>query len=222
MDTKCIVIKEGWYYIVSSLIVVVLSLYLFLVSCMFVFALLFSVFFVFFLITLYFFRNPNRQIRSYNENFVLSPADGTVSDIEYDYSEDVFRKDKSIRISIFMSLFNVHVQRYPVSGKIIYSNYKPGGYESVLKPEVYKTNEQSWTGIEMNDKRKISVVQIAGLVAKRIFKSCSLNDDVGIGQVMGHIRFGSRVDIYLPYDTAVFLKVGDNIRAGRTIIGRLK
>lgn len=221
MKIRNLIVNEGWYYIISAFVLFLLSIYFYSATCSLIILLLSVVFFAIFLIILYFFRDPVRNVKIKAKNLILSPADGTVSDIEYGFIEDEFRKEKSIRISIFMSVFNVHVQRFPVAGKIVFNNYKPGGFESVMKPEAYKFNEQNWLGLITDNGIKISIVQIAGLIAKRISIYKSVNDDVAQGEKLGHIRFGSRVDLYLPSDSKVFVKVGDNVRAGLTVVGRL-
>jgi len=174
-----------------------------------------------FAFTVYFFRNPER-IAPHGKNLVLAPADGLVSKIE----EVVPAKTMDLgntpltRVSIFMSVFNVHVNRAPVSGTVVKLHYHHGKFVSVAKKES-DLNERQEIVIQTEKGTKIGCVQIAGLVARRIFCPLKVSDKLEAGKVFGMIRFGSRLDVYLPKGVKPEVKVGQTMTAGETIIAHL-
>ena len=167
----------------------------------------------------YFFRDPQR-LGERGERLVISPADGKVVMIT-EVDEPTFVKSKTIRISIFMNVFNVHVNRYPVSGVVRHVERKAGKFLNAAAENSSIENEQASIGIESGSNH-ILVRQIAGLIARRIITDAKDGDQVRQGDRMGLIRFGSRVDVFLPTDAQVRVKVGDNVFAGVTVISELK
>jgi phosphatidylserine decarboxylase len=167
-----------------------------------------------------FFRNPKRNI-IINENICISPADGEVVVIEETIENEYF-KDKRLQVSIFMSVWNVHMNRYPISGVIKYAKYHKGKYLLARNPKSSLENERTSTVIADNNGTEIMFRQIAGIVARRIIYRPIEGYDVQQGDEMGFIRFGSRVDIFFPLQTKVKVKLGDKVRGGIAIIAELK
>jgi phosphatidylserine decarboxylase len=166
----------------------------------------------------YFFRDPER-IGERGETIVVSPADGKVVHVT-ELEEPVFIGGPTVRISIFMNVFNVHVNRYPVNGTVRYVHRMAGRFLNAAIPEASLENEQSSVGIESANGR-VLVRQIAGLIARRIHTYSTEGEQVAQGDRMGLIRFGSRVDVFLPAGSTVRVKVGDTTIAGTTVIGEL-
>lgn len=166
-----------------------------------------------------FFRNPERHAPA-GENLVVSPADGTVIYVG-EVDEPRILKGRAVKVSIFMSVFNVHVNRMPESGKIMEIHYNKGKFISANKDKASLENEQNALVMETDRGRKIMFVQIAGLVARRIVCWVKPGDHLRRGERFGLIMFGSRLDIYLPVGSEVKLKPGDKTKAGETIVGVL-
>ena len=162
----------------------------------------------------YFFRDPQRQGER-GDRLVIAPADGKVVMIT-EVDEPTFMKSRAVRISIFMNVFNVHVNRYPVSGIVRLVERKPGRFLNAATEESSLENEQSSIGLETGSNH-ILVRQIAGLIARRIITDAKEGDRVQQGDRMGLIRFGSRVDVFLPLSATVRVKVGDITFAGVTV-----
>lgn len=174
-------------------------------------------FFVILLFTIVrFFRVPLRHI-NHVENGVLSPADGTVISIE-ETTEHEYFKDSRIKISVFMSVYNVHVNFYPVDGEIEYVAYHPGKYFVAHLPKSSLDNEHNTVVVRKNEHDVVLFRQIAGFVARRIVSYPEPGDTVKQGQEMGMIRFGSRVDVFLPLDAEVNVKVGEKVRTQKTVL----
>lgn len=177
---------------------------------------------LFFLSTLFvvwFFRNPERTIPD-NPLQLISPADGKVIRIEEVASDE--RSGRSfLKISIFMNVFNVHVNRIPYSGEVFAIRYKPGKFLSANLDKASALNERNTVMIRTDDGREIMTVQIAGLIARRIV--CWLKESAKVkkGERFGLIRFGSRVEVFLPLGSTLLVKIGDRVRAGETPIGEL-
>jgi len=167
---------------------------------------------------LQFFRNPDRVI-AVNKNHILSPADGKVVVIEETEEQEYF-KDKRIQISIFMSPINVHANKHPTSGIVTYSQYHKGKYLMAWNPKSSTENERH-TIVIKNNKIELLVRQIAGFVARRIVNYLKVNEEVEQGKELGFIKFGSRVDILLPPQINVNVKLGDQVKAGITILAQL-
>ena len=166
----------------------------------------------------YFFRDPLRSGER-GDRLVISPADGKVVLIT-EVDEPTFMKGRAKRVSVFMNVFNVHVNRYPVSGVVEYVERKAGRFLNAATEQSSLENEQSSIGITSGD-RRILVKQIAGLIARRIITDSKQGDHVTQGERMGLIRFGSRVDVFLPMDADIRVKPGDIAVAGVTVLADL-
>jgi len=166
----------------------------------------------------YFFRDPERTGER-GDGLVIAPADGRIVMIT-EVDEPAFLHGKALRISIFMNVFNVHVNRYPVSGTVRFVHYNPGKFLNAATDKSSLENEQMSVGIEDGTLR-VLVRQIAGLVARRIVTYSREGDQVEQGERMGIIRFGSRVDVFLPTSATPAVKVGETTTAGASVIARL-
>lgn len=179
-------------------------------SLIFIFITLFNIFF---------FRDPERKPQS-GKGIVLSPADGKVVEIKEEEEPDFLNHDM-VRVSIFLSIFDCHINRFPVSGKVLSTSYKKGSFGLAYKPEASSENERLATLIESSQHIKIVMVQIAGLVARRIVSCADVDTSFTAGERFGMIKYGSRVDLYLPSGTEIEIKQGDKVRAGETRIACL-
>jgi phosphatidylserine decarboxylase len=166
----------------------------------------------------YFFRDPERP-GPRGERLVISPADGKIVLIS-DVHEPSFIRGQATRVSVFMNIFSVHVNRYPVSGAVKYVHYNPGKFLNAAVEKASLENEQSSVGIEASFGR-VLVRQIAGLVARRIITYSRDGDAAAQGERFGIIRFGSRVDVFLPPGSAVKVKVGDHVSAGLSVLAEV-
>ncbi|HEX6964862.1 MAG TPA: phosphatidylserine decarboxylase family protein [Gemmatimonadaceae bacterium] len=166
----------------------------------------------------YFFRDPERT-GDRGERLVVSPADGRVVMIT-EVDEPAFVHGRALRVSIFMNIFNVHVNRYPVDGVVEYVHYNPGKFMNAAKDKASLENEQMSVGIQSGDNR-ILVRQIAGLIARRIVNYAHVGDQCAQGARMGIIRFGSRVDVFMPVTARVCVAIGDRPLAGTTVLAEL-
>ena len=167
----------------------------------------------------YFFRNPKRQIIT-DDSVILSPADGTVTDI-VPLETDEFIKEPCNKVIIFMSVFNVHVNRSPIQGKIKLQKYFCGRFRPAYKDTVGFENEHHVLGIE-NDRVRISVKQIAGILARRIVSFVTLDDDLKQGELYGMIKFGSCLEVVMPKKVEIMVEKGQKVAGGQTILGRIK
>ncbi len=175
---------------------------------------------VVFVIILQFFRNPTRQLTQ-DPNAIIAPADGKIVVIEKVF-ENEFLKTECMQISIFMSPFNVHVNRNPVSGIVQYFKYHKGKYLVAWHPKSSELNERTTTVIETEKGDKILFRQIAGALARRICWYVKEGQPVKQGQEMGFIKFGSRVDVFIPLNATINVKIGEKTSGGQTIIAKLK
>lgn len=166
----------------------------------------------------YFFRDPERT-GDRGETLVISPADGRVIDIR-EVDEPAFLQGRAIRISVFMNVFNVHVNRYPVSGAVQYVHYNPGKFFNAAAEKASLDNEQMSIGVQ-TARHRVLFRQIAGLVARRIVTYSRVGDDAEQGERMGLIRFGSRVDVFVPVGSTVRVRLGERPVAGTTILAEL-
>ncbi|MBP7549763.1 MAG: phosphatidylserine decarboxylase family protein [Gemmatimonadaceae bacterium] len=166
----------------------------------------------------YFFRDPERS-GARGEQLVISPADGRVIDI-VEVDEPAFLHGRAIRISVFMNVFNVHVNRYPVSGKVAYVHYNPGKFLNAAADKASLENEQSSIGVQ-TARHRVLFRQIAGLIARRIVTYSREGDDAEQGERMGLIRFGSRVDVFVPVGSVVKVALGERPQAGVTVLAEL-
>lgn len=174
------------------------------------------------LFTVYFFRNP-RRIPQGGETSICAPADGLVFDVS-EVEEPDFIGGKALRIGIFLSVFDVHVNRSPVAGTVRYARYRAGRFLDVRDPDCPQVNEANTLGIEVDPgvakDLKLVVRQLAGLIARRIVCTHGLGDALKRGELYGMIRFGSRTEIYVPVDRVAEVKVrqGDRVRCGETVL----
>ena len=167
----------------------------------------------------YFFRSPTRTIAA-NEHHILSPADGTVPEIS-SVGVDDFVGEPCNKIVIFMSVFNVHVNRSPINGEIKLQKYYCGRFRPAYKDEVGFENEHHLIGIDRGDLR-ITVKQIAGILARRIVSWVTLDDRMKQGDIYGMIRFGSCLEIVMPERAQILVREGEKVQGGRTVLGRLE
>lgn len=166
-----------------------------------------------------FFRVPGRSLNE-DENDVLSSADGVVVAIEQ-VEEPEFFADQRIQVSVFMSIHNVHINWYPIAGKICYFKYHPGSYLIAHHPKSSTENERTSIVVEDFKGRKLLSRQIAGIVARRIVCYAKEGKEVSQGGEMGFIKFGSRIDIFLPLDAEILVKIGEKVKGRITAIARL-
>jgi phosphatidylserine decarboxylase len=213
INHNSVIVKEGIPFIIPLGMATLIALFLGLtwVTGLFVLLTLFVV---------WFFRNPERTFTDDNPLQLLSPADGKVIRIE-----EVADEERSglffLKISIFMNIFNVHVNRIPCPGEVSSIRYKPGKFLSANLDKASELNERNSVMIRTDDGREIMIVQIAGLIARRIV--CWLKEGIKVkkGERFGLIRFGSRVEVFLPLGSTLLVKIGDKVKAGETPIGEL-
>jgi len=175
------------------------------------FGILFTLFIAFF------FRNPKRKIPSL-QNVILSPADGRIIHVG-ECEENRFLKEKALKVSIFMSLFDVHINRAPASGRVLERSYHPGRFLMANVEKSSLLNEQNAFTLETEDRFKILLIQIAGFVARRIVCYAKAGDTLKSGEIFGMIRFGSRIDLYLPMEVKPIVRLGQHVKGGESIIG---
>ena len=172
-------------------------------------------------LTIRFFRVPIWRETTLEENAVLAPADGEIAANE-EVMEDEYFHDKRRRISIFMSIYDVHINFFPFDGEVTYYKYHPGKFLVAFKPKSSTDNEHNTIILKDKKGREILVRQIAGFVARRIVCDLEPGDEAIAGEELGMIRFGSRVDVFLPLDADVQVKMGDRTTGKETVLARLK
>lgn len=170
---------------------------------------------------LYFFRNPERIVDIDDDSLVVAPADGRIVAIEEVEEYEYFDGKKMKQISIFMSPFNVHANWYPINGKVLYSKHHQGRHRAAYLPKSSHENERSTVVIESNTGHKILLRQIAGALARRIVTYAAANHLSQLNHHLGFIKFGSRVDIFLPVESEIFVKMAEATKGNETIIARL-
>lgn len=170
--------------------------------------------------TTYFFRSPVRILNVDDPNFIIAPADGRVVVIEPTMENEIFH-EKRLQVSIFMSPFNVHANWYPIEGTVLRSEHQKGRHKGAWLPKSSIENERSLVVIETPSKVQIAVRQIAGAMARRIVTYAKVGDHTHRNTHLGFIKLGSRVDMYLPLDTEIFVEIGDCVVGNETVIGRL-
>lgn len=168
----------------------------------------------------YFFRNPFRPIQP-GQTIIYAPADGRIVDIDTVFENEFLKKD-CLKVSIFMSIWDVHVNRYPITGTIIYTKYHPGNYFIASHPKSSELNEHQSTVIKSSEGISILIKQIAGTLARRIICYAKEGELAIQGNDIGFIRFGSRVDIFMPLNTEIQVKLNERIKGNRTIIAHFK
>lgn len=168
----------------------------------------------------YFFRNPMRVLEVSDPNLLIAPADGRVVVIE-PTTENEYFGDKRLQVSIFMSPFNVHANWYPIEGNVLVSKHQNGSHKGAWLPKSSTENERSLVVIETPNKVQLAVRQIAGAMARRIVTYAKAGGKAHRNEHFGFIKFGSRVDLYLPLDTEVYVNTGEHVKGNETIIGRI-
>jgi len=213
--------KEG-RLILGSLVLLLLLLNLYIYTKFPISALIvnivISAFLLFFFA--YFFRNPPRKVYLDDPSLVIAPADGTIVVVEPTDELEYFG-DRRIQVSIFMSVFNVHANWYPVKGTILKSVHHSGRHMAAFLPKSSSENERSTVVIESEGKTQILVRQIAGALARRIVTYAHAGKNCHLNEHLGFIKFGSRVDLFFPLDTEIFVTVGESTTGNETIIARL-
>ena len=176
------------------------------------------IFLALFLFTIAFFRDPNRPVPA-GPNLIVAPADGRVRDI-VDLDEKEILKTKTRRVGIFLSIFDVHTNRAPIDGRIVYRQHHAGLCLDARDPNCSEKNEAMTWAFE-NPRGRIVVRQLTGAIARRIVAWANVGDELKKGERFGMIRFGSRTELYLPLDAEVLVKTGDHVSGGSTVIARL-
>lgn len=213
--------KEGYKILVSSLIglIIINLLSNLFIEKQWIITLIFAATFIMFILVAQFFRNPKRKIKK-DDNHILAPVDGKVVAIEKVF-EPEFVNEERLQVSIFMSPLNVHVTRYPIGGKILYSKYHPGKFLVAWHPKSSEENERTTVVIETNNFGTVLYRQIAGAVARRIVNYAKDTDKAVQGEDSGFIKFGSRVDIFLPIDANISVEINDKVKGGQSIISKM-
>ena len=205
-----IIAREGWPFIAISLVVALA------VSA---WCLIWSIpLWIIFIFVVQFFRDPAREIPQ-DADAVLSPADGRV--IKVERTQDPYGEREAILVSVFMNVFNVHSNRSPVDGKVGKIQYFPGKFVNADMDKASTENERNAVVLTTRDGQTVTFVQVAGLIARRILCYIKEGDVLSRGQRYGFIRFGSRVDVYLPLSATVKVSIGDKVSATETILARL-
>jgi len=209
--------QRGYNLIIPSLVLALVNFLLFGFSKNVLVFVLGVIFFISGLFFIFFFRDPQRKIPQ-EENLVLAPADGRVIGLE-NFENYPFIDSPGTKLSIFLSLWDVHINRAPISGKVISLKYNPGKFNPAFKKKASSENEQNeiWLG---NDKVKVVLRQIAGILARRIVCHVKEGDVVKSGERFGMIKFGSRVEIFLPEKVKIEVGLNQKVKAGETVIGR--
>lgn len=210
--------REGHKIILAALailIVIALSAHFFLDNEILK-KVLISIFIVLFLLIIQFFRNPKRHIKT-SDFQILSPVDGKVVVIEEVFEKEYFN-DKRLQVSVFMSPINVHVTRYPVSGEVVYSKYHPGKFLVAWHPKSSEENERTTVVVKNRVIGEVLHKQIAGALAKRIVNYAEVGMEITQGSDSGFIKFGSRVDVLLPLDAKINVKLNQIVKGGITIL----
>lgn len=176
---------------------------------------------IFWLLVVNFFRSPRRNFTGNRENVVVASADGKVVALERTY-ESEYLKCEVIQLSIFMSVFNVHANWFPVDGEVIFAKHHPGRFMAAYLPKSSTENERTTVVIKTKNGQEILMRQIAGAMARRIVTYAQPGVEASIEDHMGFIKFGSRIDLYLPLNTEINVKIGDFTIGGITEVARLK
>ncbi len=207
-----IIAREGWLHIVIAFSVA-------MAATLFLDWLWAIPFWVIAIFVLQFFRDPPREVPS-NPNAILAPADGRIVAVEK--IQDPFLEREAIKISVFMNVFNVHSNRSPVDGEVRDKWYFPGKFINADLPKASLENERNALWIKADNGADVTCVQVAGLIAKRIICHVSPGEHLNRGQRFGFIRFGSRVDVYLPLNTKINVNIGDKVSATLTVLAEFR
>lgn len=207
-----VIVKDGYPFIIAAVILTLIVFYFFGVSA----AIIPGVLAVFFI---YFFRNPFRSM-PYDPNILYSPADGTVMAVE-DIFDDEYLNEPATKVTVFLSVFNVHVNRSPIDGEIKYQRYTCGQFVPAYKKSASFENERHAIGLD-NGRMRILVTQVAGLLARRIVSWVTLGHQMKQGECYGMIKFGSSTELVVPKNVEITVKKGDTVVGGVTVMGRIK
>jgi len=210
---------DGYKNIFISIVIFFLFLILIYFFPIIIFKILTALIGILVLFNIYFHRDPEREIPQ-GENLLVSPADGKIVKIDEVYEPFYFKSNVTC-ISIFLSIFDVHVNRIPMSGKIDFLKYNNGKFLVAYNDKASQDNEQSIIGIRKGE-RRILFKQIAGIIARRIIYHLSMNDSVRVGERFGLIRYGSRVDIFFSGNVEIKVNLNDHVYGGKTIIAEFK
>ena len=202
-------VRDGYFYGLGFLIVAVIAWFVSHLVWLVALPIVLAIFF------LWFFRDPSRKVPD-GPGLIVSPGDGKVEELEW----IEFPEGGRLRVTIFLNVFDVHVNRVPVGGVVTLSEHREGQFMNAMKPESAIHNEQTLITIDAGG-YTVSFKQIAGLLARRIVNNLKVGDRVERGQRMGLIKFGSRVDVLMPAETDPRVKVGDRVKGGSSIIGQL-
>lgn len=206
------IVKEGYPFIVSMLILAVITYFvtdIYIAVVPFLLALYFA----------YFFRNPTRKTEI-DPSVLYSPADGTVMGVT-EVFDDEYLQEEAYKVTIFLSVFNVHVNRSPLAGEIQYQRYTVGNYLPAFNKNAAFENERFAIGLN-NGRMRVLVIQIAGILARRIVNWVNLGADLEQGECYGMIKFGSCTELIVPKNVEILCKKGDKVEGGKTILGRIK
>ena len=216
--------REGRGILIVLFLILALlnTLSYFLIQTQWIFVVILSLTSLLYLVAVNFFRSPRRVYPGYfnEEKDIIASADGVVVAVE-EVMENAYFKDKRIQVSIFMNLFNVHANWFPVAGKVLHVSHQDGRFMSAYLPKSSTENERSTIVIEMPNGEQVLARQIAGACARRIVTYAEVGDECSIDEHMGFIKFGSRVDLYLPLNTEILVKIGDKTVGGITKIAQL-
>lgn len=207
-----VIVKDGYPFIIAAVILTLIVFYFFGVSA----AIIPGVLAIFFI---YFFRNPSRSM-PYDPNILYSPADGTVMAVE-DIFDDEYLNEPATKVTVFLSVFNVHVNRSPIDGEIKYQRYTCGQFVPAYKKSASFENERHAIGLD-NGRMRILVTQVAGLLARRIVSWVTLGHQMKQGECYGMIKFGSSTELVVPKNVEITVKKGDTVVGGVTVMGRIK
>lgn len=207
-----VIVKDGYPFIIAAVILTLIVFYFFGVSAAIIPGAL-AVFFI------YFFRNPSRSM-PYDPNILYSPADGTVMAVE-DIFDDEYLNEPATKVTVFLSVFNVHVNRSPIDGEIKYQRYTCGQFVPAYKKSASFENERHAIGLD-NGRMRILVTQVAGLLARRIVSWVTLGHQMKQGECYGMIKFGSSTELVVPKNVEITVKKGDTVVGGVTVMGRIK
>lgn len=206
--------------LIVALVVFILNLTAYLFWPHWIFAIMLGLSAVVLVFVVYFFRDPVRIFTIDDPNYLVAPADGKVVVIEPVMENEYFHEER-LQVSIFMSPFNVHANWYPCEGTILVSEHQAGNHKAAWLPKSSTENERSLVVIETKSKAVIAVRQIAGAMARRIVTYARPGKECHRNTHLGFIKLGSRVDLYLPLNTEMFVEMGDNVRGNQTIIAKL-
>lgn len=170
---------------------------------------------------LFFFRSPSRSVEVDDNNMIIAPADGKICVIEPTEVYEFFGGERMIQISIFMSLLSVHANWFPISGRVLYTKHHSGRHMGAYLPKSSSENERAATVIECGAGQRIMVQQVAGALARRIVTYATVGCDCSINEFLGFIKFGSRVDLFLPADSKIYVELGEMTKGNETILARL-